>query len=329
MANGADDGVLVVGGAGYIGSHTVRALTDQGRRVVVLDNLSTGHADAVQNAELVVGDAGDVDLVARLVRERRLPWTIHFAAFSQVGESVADPVRYYRNNVARTADLLYALCRSGAKGFVLSSTAAIFGQPVAPRIDEAHPKAPINPYGRSKWLIEQMLADLAVPHGLTSVALRYFNAAGAHPDGTLGERHDPESHLIPLAIGAALGYRAPLKVFGSDYPTPDGACIRDYVHVMDLADAHVRALDYLGAGGVSTAFNLGNGSGYSVHEVLSAVGEVVGKAVPHEVVARRAGDPPVLVADSGRAHEVLGWAPRRPALQDIVADAARFHRTHG
>ena len=323
--NARQDTVLVVGGAGYIGSHTVRVMADLGRRVVVLDNLSTGHAQAVQKAPLVVGDAGDVRLVAQLVREHAVRWVIHFASFSQVGQSVADPALYYQNNVARTVDLLYALCHAGVRGFVFSSTAAIFGDPVTELIDEAHPKNPVNPYGRTKLLIEQMLGDLERAHGLRSVCLRYFNAAGAHPDGSLGEWHEPESHLIPLAIMAALGQRGPLQVYGSDYPTPDGTCIRDYVHVMDLALAHVQALDRLAEGGGSDAFNLGNGAGYSVRQVLDIVGALAGRPVPAEWTGRRPGDPPRLVADAARARDMLGWQPRYPDLRDIVAHAWRWH----
>jgi len=327
--NTEQDTVLVVGGAGYIGSHTVRAMADLGRRVVVLDNLSTGHAQAVQKAPLVVGDAGDVQLVTQLVREHAVRWVIHFASFSQVVQSMADPALYYQNNVARTVDLLYALCHAGVRGFVFSSTAAIFGDPVTELIDEAHPKNPVNPYGRTKLLVEQMLGDLERAHGLRSICLRYFNAAGAHPDGSLGEWHEPESHLIPLAIMAALGQRGPLQVYGSDYPTPDGTCIRDYVHVMDLALAHVQALDRLAEGGNSDAFNLGNGAGYSVREVLDIVGVQAGRPVPAEWTGRRPGDPPRLVANAARARAMLGWQPRYPDLRDIVAHAWRWHAGRG
>lgn len=320
--------VLVVGGAGYIGSHMVRRLKDQGRALLVLDDLSSGFSDAVSGAELIVGDVADAALLDSIFTTHPIDAVMHFASFIQVGESVVKPAKYYENNVAKTLVLLAAMVRHNVRCFIFSSTAAIFGNPISPAIDEKHPQSPINPYGRSKWMIEQLLQDYELAYGLRSVCLRYFNAAGAQPDASLGERHEPETHLIPLAIKAALGQGGALKVFGSDYPTPDGTCVRDYVHVCDLASAHLLALEHLRAGGNSLRLNLGSESGYSVKQVLASVGEVVGKAVPHDVVGRRAGDPAVLVANSALARSTLGWRPQYPALGDIVAHAVAWHATH-
>lgn len=317
--------VLVVGGAGYIGSHMVRRLQDQGLALLVLDDLSSGFADAVPGAELIVGDVADAALLDSIFATQPIDAVMHFASFIQVGESVVNPAKYYENNVAKTLVLLAAMVRHNVRSFIFSSTAAIFGNPISPAIDEQHPQSPINPYGRSKWMIEQLLQDYKLAYGLESVCLRYFNAAGAQPDANLGERHEPETHLIPLAIQAALGQGGALKVFGSDYSTPDGTCVRDYVHVCDLASAHLLALEHLRAGGSSLRLNLGNESGYSVKQVLACVGEVVGKAVPHDVVGRRAGDPAVLVANSALARSTLGWRPQYPALGDIVAHAVAWH----
>jgi UDP-glucose 4-epimerase len=321
--------VLVVGGAGYIGSHMVRLLADHGHRPVVLDDLSSGFEDAVRGADLIPGDAGDRALLDRVLTEHSVDAVMHFASFIQVGESVHHPARYYENNVGKTLTLLGAMAARGVKRFIFSSTAAIFGTPEKDLIDESHPQAPINPYGRTKWLVESVLSDYESAYGIRHACLRYFNAAGAHPDGSLGERHDPETHLIPLAIRAALGRGPALKVFGDDYPTPDGTCIRDYIHVCDLATAHLQALVHLRGGGPSLRLNLGNGSGYSVRQVLDAVERVTSRPVPHTVVARRAGDPPVLVADATLAREVLGWVPAYPRLDDIVAHAAAWHAAHG
>lgn len=319
--------VLVVGGAGYIGSHMVRRLQDQGFALLVLDDLSSGFAGAVSGAELIVGDVADAALLDSIFTTHPIDAVMHFASFIQVGESVVNPAKYYENNVAKTLVLLAAMVRHNVKSFIFSSTAAIFGNPIFPAIDENHPQNPINPYGRSKWMIEQLLQDYDLAYGLRSVCLRYFNAAGAQPDASLGERHEPETHLIPLAIQAALGQGDALKVFGSDYSTPDGTCVRDYVHVCDLASAHLLALKHLRAGGSSLRLNLGSESGYSVKQVLASVGEVVGKAVPHDVVGRRAGDPAVLVANSALALSTLGWRPQYPSLGDIVAHAVAWHAT--
>ena len=290
--------------------------------------MSSGVADAVSGAELLAGDAGDIHFVDRVFKERQVDAVMHFASFIQVGESVIKPAKYYENNVGKTLTLLGAMARHGVRNFIFSSTAAIFGNPQCDLIDETHSQAPINPYGRTKWLVENLLPDYESAYGIRHVCLRYFNAAGAHPDGSLGERHDPETHLIPLAINAALGRGPLLKVFGDDYPTPDGTCVRDYIHVCDLAEAHLLALQHLRSDGNSLKLNLGNGSGYSVKQVLDTVGRVAGRAVPHTIAERRAGDPPVLVADARQAREVLGWAPTFPQLDDIVAHAAVWHSAH-
>ena len=313
--------VLVIGGAGYIGSHMVWLLGQRGVRVTVLDNLSAGHRDAVLHGELVVGDMADMALLDSLFAQGRFDAVMHFASYIQVAESVADPGKYYQNNVANTITLLNAMRDHGVRQFVFSSTAATFGEPQYTPIDERHPQQPINPYGRTKWMIEQALTDYNHAYGLNSVCLRYFNAAGAHPEGLLGERHEPETHLIPLVLQAASGRRSHISVFGRDYDTPDGTCIRDYIHVMDLADAHWLALEYLAQGGASNAFNLGNGDGYSVQQVIDVARQVTGFRIPVQDGPRRAGDPARLVADATLARQVLGWQPQRARLEQIVADA--------
>lgn len=318
--------ILVVGGAGYIGSHMVWQLAQHGVHVVVLDDLSSGHADAVLGAELVQGSMANVALLDRVFATHRFDAVMHFASFIQVGESVADPAKYYANNVANTLLLLDAMRRHGVGQFIFSSTAAVFGEPAYCPIDEAHPQSPINPYGRSKLMIEQVLADYARAYGLRSVALRYFNAAGAHPDGLLGERHEPETHLVPLVLQAVAGKRPHISVFGTDYPTPDGTCIRDYIHTMDLADAHWRALQYLQAGGETAVFNLGNGGGYSVKQVIDTAAHVTGLPVPVQYGPRRAGDPARLVADATRARQVLGWQPKYAELETIVRHAWQWEQ---
>jgi len=318
--------ILVVGGAGYIGSHMVRHLKDNGISLLVLDDLSSGFADALGDAELIVGDAGDVKLLDFIFTSRHIDAVMHFASFIQVGESVLNPVKYYENNVVKTMTLLGSMARHKVRNFIFSSTASIFGNPIYSEVDESHPQNPINPYGRTKWIVEQLLPDYELAYNLKFVCLRYFNAAGAQPDGSLGERHNPETHLIPLAINAALGRSEPLKIFGSDYPTPDGTCIRDYVHVCDLVAAHLLALKYLRAGNDSICLNLGNQTGYSVKEVLKMVGTVIGEAVPHQIVDRRVGDPAILVANSNLATTILGWQPKYSKLQDIVTHAVAWHR---
>lgn len=313
--------ILVVGGAGYIGSHMVWLLGQQGVQVVTLDNLSAGHRDAVLHGELRVGDMADRALLDEVLSERPFDAVMHFASFIQVGESVTDPAKYYQNNVANTLTLLGAMREHGVKHFVFSSTAAVFGNPIYSPIDEQHPQNPINPYGRSKWMIEQVLADYDRAYGLKSVCLRYFNAAGAHPDGLLGERHEPETHLVPLVLQAAAGRRPHITVFGRDYDTPDGTCVRDYIHVMDLAQAHWLALRYLAQGGATSVFNLGNGNGYSVQEVVDTASRVTGRAIAVQEGPRRAGDPARLVADAALARQVLGWQPQYNDLGTIIQDA--------
>lgn len=318
--------ILVVGGAGYIGSHMVKCLVRAGESVVTLDNLSTGHRDAILGGEFIRGDINDAYLLSAMFTQNRFDTVMHFASLIQVGESVADPARYYLNNVAGTVVLLNAMAQHRVPHFVFSSTAAIFGEPQTVPIDEDHPQVPINPYGRSKWLIEQLLPDYERAYGLRSVCLRYFNAAGADPEGELGEQHDPETHLIPLALQSASGRQAVLTVYGDDYDTDDGTCVRDYVHVADLCDAHLRAVRYLRGGGESAHFNLGNGAGYSVREVLRTVERVTGCSLPVEAAPRRPGDPVRLVADAARARGVLGWKPRYNDLDTIVRHAWHWER---
>ncbi len=320
--------LLVTGGAGYIGSHMVKQLVRAGYAVTVLDDLSGGFADAVTGAELVVGSMGDAALLERLFAANDFAAVINFASFIQVGESVAQPGKYYANNVGNTLVLLDAMRRHGVLRYIFSSTAAVFGDPDYVPIDEAHPQRPINPYGRSKLMIEQVLEDLDRAHGLRSVCLRYFNAAGADPEGQLGERHDPETHLIPLVLQAASGRRGHISVFGTDYDTPDGTCIRDYIHVEDLCSAHTLALRHLLAGGDSRRYNLGNGTGFSVNEVIDVARRVTGKPIAVRYEPRRAGDPARLVADSTRIRAELGWQPQRAALEVIVDDAWAWERRH-
>lgn len=318
--------VLVVGGAGYIGSHMVLALRQAGHEVVTLDNLSTGHRDAVLAGEWVLGDLADPVALEALFSGRRFEAVLHFASSIQVGESVRQPLLYYQNNVANTLNLLQAMVRHGVRRLIFSSTAALFGNPVRSRIDETHPRQPINPYGRSKWMVEQVLADADQAHGLRSICLRYFNAAGADPLARVGERHEPETHLIPLVLQAASGRRPDITVHGTDYDTPDGTCVRDYIHVADLAEAHLLALETLARKDSSDAFNLGNGNGYSVKQVIDSVRRVTGRDVTVRHGPRREGDPAVLVADSARAQALLGWHPRHADLDTIVDHAWRWEQ---
>jgi UDP-glucose 4-epimerase len=313
--------VLVVGGAGYIGSHMVWLLGQKGVNVVTLDNLSSGHRDAVLHGQFVHGDIADRLILDQVFSEHKFDAVMHFASFIQVGESVQDPAKYYQNNVVNTLNLLNAMRAHNVGRFIFSSTAAIFGEPEYSSIDEAHPKHPINPYGWSKLMVEQALADYDRAYGLKSVCLRYFNAAGAHPDSLLGERHDPETHLIPLILQAASGHRQNITVFGRDYKTPDGTCIRDFIHILDLAEAHWLALQYLQADGATTAFNLGNGNGYSVESVIQAARRVTGKTIPVQEGQRREGDPARLVANADKIKLKLGWQPVYEDLDTIVAHA--------
>lgn len=322
------DTILVVGGAGYIGSHMVKHLRRNGLHAEVADDLSSGHREAVLGAPLHVGDIGDAAFVDALLGEVKPAAVMHFASFIQVGESVTDPAKYYRNNVTATQTLLDGMRAHGVDKFIFSSTAAIFGDPQYVPIDEAHPKTPINPYGRSKWFVEQLLEDYDRAYGLKAVCLRYFNAAGADPEGELGESHEPETHLIPLILQVASGRRPHITVFGEDYATADGTCIRDYIHVEDLAEAHLLALRQLLAGAGSARYNLGNGSGYSVREVIETVRKISGQPVTVVMGERRAGDPPALVADARAAREALGWQPRYADLDTIVGHAWAVEKRH-
>jgi UDP-glucose 4-epimerase len=313
--------VLVVGGAGYIGSHMVKMLLSEGHEVLTFDNLSSGHRDAVLGGEFVHGDLADVSTLDFTFSSYQPDAVLHFASFIQVRESVNRPDLYYRNNVTNTLNVLDAMVKHGIKRFIFSSTAAIFGEPDYVPIDEQHRTSPLNPYGQSKLMIEKILQDYDKAFGLKSICLRYFNAAGADPDGQLGERHDPETHLIPLILQAVSGRRANINVFGRDYCTPDGTCVRDYIHVVDLCSAHLLALDYLVKNGKSNRFNLGNGAGFSVQEVIRAVERVTGKVVKVVDGPRREGDPASLVADATKARHTLGWAPSFTQLDTIVAHA--------
>jgi len=321
--------VLVVGGAGYIGSHTVRALEERGVEVVVLDDLSTGHAQSVSGGtRLVQGDLGDRALLDSLFSEVKPRSVVHFAAKCYVGVSVEHPSEYYRSNVFYTWNLLEAMRAGGCDEIVFSTTCATYGDPIEVPITESHPQVPISPYGRTKLHMEHMMQDYGRAYGLRYAALRYFNAAGASQDGTLGEHHDPETHLIPLVLSVALGQRDEILVFGDDYETPDGSCVRDYIHVEDLADAHLRALSRLQSGAREVVCNLGTGAGFSVKEVIETARRVTGHPIPARVVERRAGDPPTLVSGGTRAFDLLGWRPERPDIADIVADAWNFLRNH-
>ena len=326
MAQGT---LLITGGAGYIGSHTVRHLLEQHERIVVLDNLVFGHRAALplDRITFVEGDMCDAPLMERLFTEHQPEAVLHFAAFAYVGESVTDPLKYYRNNLAAPLTLLGAMQRHDCRRFIFSSTCATYGDPVRMPIDESHPQSPVNPYGASKWMLERVLRDCGHAWGLKSVFLRYFNASGCHPSGEIGEDHNPETHLIPLVLQAAAGTRANITIFGTDYATPDGTCIRDYVHVVDLIEAHILALDRLLAGGASGRFNLGTGHGFSVREVIDAAEATLGMAIPQAAGARRGGDPARLVCDGTRARADLGWAPSRSSLPRMIADAWRWRQT--
>ena len=317
--------VLICGGAGYIGSHMAKRLALRGFRVTVLDNLSTGHREAVRWGRLIEADLLESESLEPVFAETRFDAVMHFCARSLVGESMARPYDYYANNVTGTLNLLQAMQRHGVDRLVFSSTAAVFGEPVSERIDEDHPRHPINPYGASKLMVERILEDAATAYGLRSVSLRYFNAAGASPDGDIGESHEPETHLIPSILRAALRTGPALKLFGDDYPTPDGTCVRDYVHVDDLAQAHELSLDYLDAHPGAHAFNLGNGQGFSVREVIAAAQRVTGHEITCETVPRRSGDPAVLVASSDRARTQLGWKPAYTTLDPIIESAWHWH----
>ena len=316
--------ILVTGGAGYIGSHMVKSLLEHGHGVVTLDNLSTGHADAITGGEFVKGDLADRTILKNTFYINKLDAVMHFASNIEVGESVSNPGKYYRNNVANTLNLLDAMVDAGVRKFIFSSSAAVYGNPQRSPIDESHPTVPVNPYGWTKLMVERILEGYDHAHGLKSVCLRYFNAAGADPSGKLGERHEPESHLIPIVLQAASGRRNAVTVYGRDYDTPDGTCLRDYIHVSDLCDAHLAGLDYLGRQQQSLRVNLGNGNGYSVGQVIETARRVTKREFTVNDGDRRPGDPPRLVADSALAKKLLGWKPRYADIETILEHAWRW-----
>jgi UDP-glucose 4-epimerase len=318
--------IFVTGGAGYIGSHMVAALAEKGFDILVYDNLSTGHADALVSGKLVVGDLGDARLLGSTLHDFQPDAVMHFAAFIQVGESVREPLSYYRNNSMNALSLLEAVTKEGIRNFIFSSTAAVYGNPERVPITEDQTLRPINPYGSSKAFVEKILEDVSYARDFRYISLRYFNAAGADPLNRIGERHDPETHLIPLILKAAKGERESLAIHGTDYPTPDGTCIRDYIHVTDLADAHVQALEYLFSGGKSDVFNCGYGHGYSVREVVNAARAVTGINFPVKEAGRREGDPPVLVADNSKIKRTLNWQPRYDDLHLIINTAWEWEK---
>ncbi|SFR23571.1 MULTISPECIES: UDP-glucose 4-epimerase GalE [unclassified Paenibacillus] len=320
--------ILVTGGAGYIGSHTVAELLDLGEEVVVLDNLQTGHKAALLGGKLYEGDLRNKELLSKLFSENSIDAVIHFAANSLVGESMQNPGKYYDNNVFGTLSLLEAMKDAGVRRIVFSSTAATYGEPEKVPIEEGDRTEPTNVYGETKLMMERMMSWFDKVLGIKYVSLRYFNAAGAHESGKIGEDHRPESHLIPLVLQTALKQRPHIAVFGEDYATPDGTCVRDYIHVSDLADAHVRAVNYLREGNDSNVFNLGNGQGFSVKEVIETARKVTGLDIPVVTEPRRAGDPAILVASSDKARSVLGWSPARTQLEDIISGAWGWHQSH-
>lgn len=318
--------ILIVGGAGYIGSHINKELNKQGYKTVVFDSLVKGHKEAVKWGEFFEGDLGNIDDIRGVFKKYPIEAVLHFAAFIEVGESVKDPQKYYQNNVKNTLNLFQVMLENNVKKIIFSSTAATFGNPQYTPIDEKHPQVPINPYGQAKLMVEKILADYDLAYGLKYVALRYFNACGADLDGEIGENHNPESHLIPLILDAALGKREDIKIFGTDYSTVDGTCIRDYVHVTDLAQAHILALKKLMEGGESDCFNLGNGSGFSVRQVIEVAKKITRVDFKVTETERRAGDPPELIADSKKAKEILKWEPKYFDLETIISSAWNWHK---
>jgi UDP-glucose 4-epimerase len=321
--------VLVTGGAGYIGSHAVLALKEAGYEVIILDSMEYGHPDLVEKVlqvELITGSTLDRPLLDRLFQTHQIDAVMHFAAYIAVGESVGNPAMYYQNNVMGTLTLLEAMRAAGVDKFVFSSTCAVYGVPQYTPLVEEHPFAPISPYASSKLMVENMLMDFDQAYNFKSVRFRYFNAAGADPQGRLGEDHEPETHLIPLILLTALGRRAQISVFGTDYETPDGTCIRDYIHVSDLAAAHIQGLQYLLQGGTSQVFNLGNGNGFSVKEVIETARQVTGQEIKVVYGDRRPGDPPILLGSSSKAQQVLNWQPKYPQLSDIIHHAWQWHQ---
>ncbi|SNB46632.1 UDP-glucose 4-epimerase GalE [Geobacter sp. DSM 9736] len=319
--------ILVVGGAGYIGSHVNKALSAHGHETVVLDNLVYGHREFVKWGTFTLADLADIDSLRLVFKRYNIEAVMHFAAYAYVGESVLDPQKYYLNNLRNTLNLLQVMAEADVKHLVFSSTCATYGIPIKIPIDESHPQAPINPYGRSKLMVEHVLDDYSRAYGLKYVSLRYFNAAGADPDGDIGEQHNPETHLIPLVLNTILNKCSSVTIFGIDYDTPDGTCIRDYIHVTDLANAHLLALEYLRNGGRSGAFNLGNGNGFSVNAVIEKAVMITGEKIKVEIAGRREGDPPILVGSAEKAKAVLGWTPQYPDLEDILDTAWQWHKT--
>ncbi len=319
--------ILVTGGAGYIGSHAVAALKEKDYGVVVVDNLVKGHEKAVKGTKLYIGDIGDGEFMDKVFSENKIDGVMHFSAFSLVGESMKMPYEYYNNNVCQSMKLFHSMVEHGVKNIVFSSTAATFGEPDEIPISETTAQNPINTYGETKLAMEKMLKWFGVAYGMNSICLRYFNVAGAHPSGKIGEDHRPETHLIPIVLQVAAGKREKLSVFGGDYPTKDGTCIRDYIHVSDLAEAHILAMEYMIKNNCSDAFNLGSGGGYSNLEILNTAREVTGKPIPASIEERRPGDPPVLIASSEKAERVLGWK-RKYGIKDIIATAWKWHSTH-
>jgi UDP-glucose 4-epimerase len=318
--------ILIAGGAGYIGSHAAKELTRRGYDVIIFDNLVYGHREFIKWGSFILGDLADKDLLDLIFKKYHIDAVMHFSAFTYVGESVTEPSKYYVNNVSNTVNLLNAMKDNGVKHFIFSSTCATYGNPIEIPITESHPQSPINPYGMSKLMVEKILADYSKAYDLKYAALRYFNASGADPDNEIGEWHDPETHLIPLILDAAIGIGKNVKVFGKNYDTEDGTCIRDYIHVTDLADAHIRTLEYLQGGGEPSVFNLGNGSGYSVSEVINAAEAVTKKKIEVEDAPRREGDPPVLIGNAKKAIEVLGWKTKYASIDDIVKTAWEWHK---
>ncbi|BAZ45464.1 UDP-glucose 4-epimerase [Chondrocystis sp. NIES-4102] len=321
--------ILVTGGAGYIGSHSVLKLQEEGYEVVVLDNLVYGHQDIVENvlkAKLIVGDTSDRTLLKQVFSEHQIEAVMHFAAYAYVGESVTKPAKYYQNNVVGTLTLLEEMLEASIKKFIFSSTCATYGVPQAIPITEDQPQHPINPYGATKLMVERILQDFSVAYDFRSVCLRYFNAAGADPQGRIGEDHNPETHLIPLILQTALGHREAISIYGTDYDTPDGSCIRDYIHVNDLAQAHFLALKYLLADGGTDVFNLGNGNGFSVKEVIDTARKITGKEIKAIECDRRPGDPPSLVGSGEKARTILGWQPQYSDIEAIVTHAWQWHQ---
>jgi UDP-glucose 4-epimerase len=318
--------ILVTGGAGYIGSHTNKELNKAGYETVVVDNLSYGHEDLLQWGRLEKVDLRDLNGITDIFESYSIETVMHFAAFTHVGESVEDPQKYYLNNLRNTLNLLQVMLEFKVKKLVFSSTCATYGDPLEIPLTEEHPQNPINPYGRGKFMVEQVLKDYSSAYDLRYVSLRYFNAAGADPEGEVGERHHPETHLIPLILDAAIGRRDDIKIFGTDYDTPDGTCIRDYIHVTDLADAHLKALKYLEAGGKSQIFNLGNDNGFSVREVIKTAQNVTGKKIKVTETDRRQGDSPILVGSSQKAKKLLGWKPKYDDLSQIISTAWQWHK---